>query len=206
MRKILLLLLLLLATSSLAEPPAYLHIVSDKQIGPVKKSSTWQSIINTVGSAYVEEGEVYVGEGVSVPATIVYPGHPNRTLKVIWKEGPRSSATPDSVWLSGSDTEWTTPDRITLGTGLSRLEKVNGGPFKLHGFEWDFGGLVTRWNGKLENRFKGMSVRLALPPKGDFEEPDFEAMSGILGDVEIGSDHPYFLGVDPVIDQIVVSF
>jgi hypothetical protein len=30
---------------------------------------------------------------------------------------------------------------------LAEIEKINGKPFKLYGFEWDFGGRSSNWQG-----------------------------------------------------------
>ena len=98
-----LLILLLLLSPCLAEVPAYQQIISGKQVGPVTINSTRADIAAIVGTAYMEEGEVYLGEGMTSPATVVYPGHPNRTIKVVWKPGPKETATPESVWIMGTD-------------------------------------------------------------------------------------------------------
>ena len=201
-----LLLFLLLTVSTLADIPTYTHIIANKQVGPVTSTSTWKDVAAIVGTAYVEEGKVYVGEGNYLPATIVYPGHPNRTLKIVWKDGPKATATPDSVWLMGKETEWRTPNGITLGTGLSRLEKLNGKPFNLLGFAWDFGGMITNWNnGNLESQLQNVSVRLMIP-EVDEKNVGFDATTQIMGDVQLSSGHPLFMQQEPVIDRIVVTF
>lgn len=200
-----LLCLLLLTSLSLAQsddPKAYLNIIGGQQLGPVTKTSTRADIAAIVGTAYIEEGEVYVGEGQSSPATVVYPGHPNRRIKVIWKKGPRATATPESAWLVGDESEWRTPNGVSLGTPLSKLQKLNGKPLKLLGFEWDFGGVVTNFmEGLLAQQFSSINLRLRLPA-----ETDGVDVSPILGDQEVLSDHEVLKKVDPVVDRIVVRF
>ncbi|GAB3898789.1 hypothetical protein [Spirosoma agri] len=45
------------------------------------------------------------------------------------------------------------------------MEKRNGKPFRLWGFEWDYGGLVSNWQaGKLAQSDKKMVLSLALGP------------------------------------------
>jgi len=200
-----LLILLFLLAPCLAEIPEYQQIISGKQVGPVKSTSTRADIAAIVGTAYMEEGEVYLGEGMTSPATVVYPGHPNRMIKVVWKPGPKESATPESVWLVGNESEWKTPSGISLGTGLKELEKLNGVPFALLGFEWDLGGGVNSWGGDLEDEMRDVHVRLKLP-ENVYELADQEVIEQIVGDRELSSSHPAFRTINPVVDRIVVTF
>jgi hypothetical protein len=200
-----LLILLLLLTPCLAEVPSYQQIISGKQVGPVTKSSTRADIAAIVGTAYMEEGEVYLGEGLTSPATVIYPGHPNRMMKIVWKSGPKESATPESVWLSGNESEWRTPSGITLGTGLKKLQQLNGVPFALIGFEWDLGGGINSWGGDLESEMTDVYVRLKLP-ENVHKLADEKTINEILGDRELSSSHPAFKTIDPVVDRIVVTF
>ncbi len=200
-----LLTLLLLTGFCLAEVPLYQQIIAGKQVGPVTATSTHKDIAAIVGTAYLEEGEVYVGEGQSVPATVIFPGHPNRMLKVIWKSGPRATAHPDSVWIMGSESEWSTASGVSLGTKLTQLERLNGEPFRLLGFEWDLGGAVTEWGGKLESELDGIHIRLALPENA-FEVVGEDGFNGLIGDREIPSTQPGLQTLNPTIDRIVVTF
>lgn len=184
------------------DPKAYLNIIGGQQLGPVTKTSTYADIAAIVGTAYIEEGEVYLGEGQTSPATVVYPGHPNRRIKVIWKKGPRATATPESAWLVGDESEWRTPNGITLGTPLSKLQKLNGKPFKLLGFEWDYSGAVTDFmDGLLAKQFSNISLRLRLP-----ENQGGDELLPVLGDQELRSDHKVLQKFEPVVDRIIVRF
>jgi hypothetical protein len=49
---------------------------------------------------------------------------------------------------------WHLPKPFALVMTLGQLQELNGGPFLFNGFAWDFGGLVTSWEGgKLEKRW-----------------------------------------------------
>ena len=197
--------LLLLLSPCLAEVPSYQQIISGEQVGPVTRTSTRADIAKIVGTAYMEEGEVYLGEGQSSPATVIYPGHPNRMIKVVWKDGPKETATPESVWLLGDESEWQTPSGVTLGTELRKLQELNGVPFALIGFEWDLGGGINSWGGDLEDEMRDVFVRLRLPEDAH-EVADKKTLGEVLGDREVSSSHPVFKTVNPVVDRIVVTF
>jgi hypothetical protein len=200
-----LLILLFLLSPCLAESVSRSQLISGRQVGPVTEVSTRADIAAVVGSANMKEGEVYLGEGQTSPATIIYPDQPKKTMKIVWKPGPQVSATPESVWLEGKESEWHTPSGVSLGTGLSRLEKLNGVPFALLGFEWDLGGGVNSWGGNLEEEMRDVYVRLKLPENAHRLAGE-EAIAEVLGDHEVSSSHPVFQKVDPVIDRIVVTF
>jgi hypothetical protein len=45
---------------------------------------------------------------------------------------------------------------VSLGTSLSELESLNGRPFKLFGFSWDYAGTVSGWDGgRLDSLWRG---------------------------------------------------
>src|SRR5262249_12263360 len=42
---------------------------------------------------------------------------------------------------------WEGPNGIKIGTRLAELEKLNGGPFTISGFGYNYGGNVLSWDG-----------------------------------------------------------
>ena len=203
MRKLLTLLLLLTAPVFAQSPEFY--IVPGERIGPVTRNSTKSNLIRALGQNQVKDSQVNIGEGETADATTLYPEHPHYRIKIIWKPGSTTSATPESVWLQGESSVWRTEDGIGLGTGLARAEKANRGPFELMGFGWDYEGNVNAWNGRLTNKLKDLSVRFTMPPKS-YEFYGHETLNSVLGDMEITSQHPLFLKVDPIIHHIVMTF
>lgn len=58
---------------------------------------------------------------------------------------------------------WKTPQGVSIGTTLKELEKLNGGPFKLAGFAWDYEGAIISWEeGKMSRVFDRGKTYLRL--------------------------------------------
>ena len=90
-----------------------------------------------------------VGEGELEDGSVIYPNTPRLTILVLWKDsiGRRH---PSSVRLRMGSTQ-VIYEGISIGTTLKALERLNGRPFQLTGFDFDYSGTVTSWlGGRLE--------------------------------------------------------
>jgi hypothetical protein len=85
-------------------------------------------------------------EGESYTATVLYADDPSRRLEIVW-EDQTTKMRPANVSVSGENSVWTGPNGLSLGDELVRIEQLNGRPFKLWGFGWDYGGWVSEWSG-----------------------------------------------------------
>ena len=134
------------------------------------------------GAANVNSTECDVGDGEGVPCTIIMQGG---------KEVARIFDDPESrtVVLGGGD--WHTAEGVRIGTPAGDLIRLNGKPFKLWRFYWDFkaevksweeGNLSKKWNDALAIRLsqhKGYSAEKGDPENQklkkdllDMEDPD----------------------------------
>ncbi len=90
-------------------------------------------------------GEVEGPEGSKIPGSILFPNDPKRRLEVLWaKEAGRSET---SVIAINGKSQWSAPKGMKLGLSLAALEKANGRPFKLSGFDTDGTAGVAGWEG-----------------------------------------------------------
>jgi hypothetical protein len=91
---------------------------------------------------------------------------------------------PASLTVTGAHSVWTGPNGLSLGDELAHVEQLNGGPFKLWGFGWDYGGWVSDWNGGAFQPAEGCMTRVQFDAtaesnnaQGDGEfQSDSEAM------------------------------
>jgi hypothetical protein len=87
---------------------------------------------------------------------------------------------------------------------LTELEKMNGKPFKLSGFDWDYGGNVLSWNGgKLESALKSKSGKVSatlqlVPPAGK------NCPEELLGDREILSSKASMKKLNPAVGTVSI--
>jgi hypothetical protein len=122
-------------------------------------------------------------EGESYTASVLYPNDPARRLEIVWADDA-TKVRPASVTVAGEHSIWTGPNGLSLGDELARVEQLNGRPFKLWGFGWDYGGWISDWNGGAFQPADGCMTRVRFEPgaenvnaQGDGEfQSDSDAM------------------------------
>jgi hypothetical protein len=173
--------------------------------GPVSTKSTEQELKRRYGAANVKDQPVYLGEGEFEPGTVLFPDDPQKKLEILWKDRQRKQY-PREVRVGGVEAKtsvWRTISGISIGTMLKRLEQLNGRPFTLTGFYWDYSGTVVSWrDGALaagfgSNESKWVFLRLDY---GDKEPPE---ASQVVGDHEYSSGHPAMQSINPRVYQML---
>jgi hypothetical protein len=97
------------------------------------------------GPAQVRREMIDVGEGELEDGSVIYPNAPRSTILVLWKDSV-GRRIPSSVRLRDRSRQ-VIYDGIRVGTTLKALERLNGRPFQLAGFDFDYSGTVTSWLG-----------------------------------------------------------
>jgi hypothetical protein len=111
---------------------------------------------------------------------------------------------PARLILRGDSTRWSVAEGITLGTTLEELERLNGRPFTLAGFGWDYAGAVTDWRGGRLATPLGCCVKVYLePPSSAQTDP---AYNSVLGDRDYSSDLDAMHRLKPTVQQIFIDF
>jgi hypothetical protein len=154
------------------------------------------------GAGSLRRDSAHVGEGFYEPATWIHPDDSLRTVAVFWHDTTRRRA-PERLRVSGDSTRWRVGPGITLGTDLATLERLNGAPFTLSGFGWDYGGTVGAWaGGALDSIVPqgGLLLRLAVPAGA---APERVAVAESLsGDRPFRSDDPRMRRANPEVREI----
>ena len=190
-------------------------IVPGERVGSITATSSEADLIAAYGAENVQDTEFYLGEGETEIGTGLFLGDESKTVRILW-EDPENKSRPVSVELSGYKSIWKTADGISLGTPLTKVQAINGKPFKIYGFEWDYGGTLSEGNqGNIkglphEDPEKGfLPVFFSLTFQHDFESnPDYpqDKYTEVTGDSEFSSDHPVLQDMDPVVYSINLSF
>jgi hypothetical protein len=102
-------------------------------------------------------------EGESYVATVLYPNDPQRRLEIVWADDAAKTR-PASLSVSGANSVWTGPNGLSIADDLARVEQLNGRPFKLWGFGWDYGGWVSDWSGGAFAPANGCMMRVRFEP------------------------------------------
>ena len=90
---------------------------------------------------------------------------------------------------------WKFENGLRSGMSLSEVEKVNGKPFQIMGFNWDYGGYANFEGGKLAG-----TLSLRFDP-GDSDVPD-----EISGDRQIPTTNKKLKALNPKVGEITVFF
>lgn len=183
-------------------PPASDWQVSRSGSGPLTPEGSEVELRERYGPNAVESARIELGEGETTPGTVLYPGDSLRRAEIVWKDTV-SRRRPARVILRGTQSKWQVGQGISLGISLQELERLNGRPFILAGFGWDYAGVVTDWKGGgLDSTLVG--VKLYLDP-GPAQQKS-AAYSQVLGDRDYSSDLPAMQQLNPKVGQIFVDF
>jgi hypothetical protein len=193
--------------ASAAEVPRADSAAGPWQIGPtesgaISRRSSAAELRRRFGAQNVEQTRIELGEGETAPGTVLYPRDSLRRLEIMWRDTVAQQE-PARIILRGSQSQWRVARGISLGTSLKDLERLNGRPFTLAGFGWDYAGVLIGWNGgSLDSALAG--VKLYLDP--GTAQSESAPYSQVLGDKDYSSSLPAMQQLNPRVGQIFVDF
>jgi hypothetical protein len=183
-----------------APAPAPANVVACS--GAFAKESTHIKLAMKYDSRNITFGEVEGPEGSKIPGSILFPNDPKRRLEVLWaKEAGRSET---SVIAINGKSQWSGPKGMKLGVSLAALEKANGRPFKLSGFDTEGTAGVLGWEGGALGSIPGgckMGMRLAVDPKSPPE-----ARSAVASNKEFLSNDEAVRALKPTVVEILIGY
>lgn len=170
---------------------------------PFGPKSSHAEVVAAFGKDNVVFTKIDGAEGEKIAATVVFPKDPKRRLELMWADEKKRSGLlavrPDKA------TTRVAPNGIRRGMSLAEVEKLNGRPFVLVGFDWDYGGSVTDWKGgALAAPAPGgctVSVAFALP-----EGVDDAAAEKVAGDTEFSSSGKEMKAAKPIVDNFTIGY
>lgn len=187
--------------------PNDFYIIPGQKAGMITATSSEESLRRLLGSQNVLHDSIYVGEGQSVPGTILFKGTPNET-HIIWQDTIQN-AIPEIVRLKPAAnpgaSEWLVQGDVRVGSTLQEVERANGKPFLMSGFGWDYGGTVTDWKGgKLAFSNEGLS-NLSVVFTYDYDnEKQQKLAESVMGDSEFASSEPPLYELNPRVESITI--
>ena len=184
------------------------QIIPGKKVGAITSRTSEADLRKIYGSKNVQSGEVGLGEGETVPGTIIYPNDPRKRLEIAWKN-TKMRKFPEFVQFFGEKSFWQITPGISLGTSLKTLEQINGKSFVLLGFQWDYSGTIISWNsGKLSRRFGKDSqlVTLRLSPQTFNSKALEKDLNAVIGDGDFCSKNKSMQKINPKVYFVIVKF
>ena len=166
---------------------------------PVKKTDTAESLLATYKS-YAQVTDIPGAEGITQKGVVLYGNDPRRKVEVFFFD---DAMTQVSTVLIRGDSQWSGPKGLHLDSALADLEAANEKPFKLGGFDWDYGGYVTDLNrGKL-TRIKGrcvLGIRFGIPENAGL------VADSIVGERSLVSTDPAVVAAKPVVQELSIGW
>ena len=168
-----------------------LTVVLGERVGAIKTDTTRDKLVELYGAENVADTDYPIGEGETVPGSIIFPGT-SREATVVWAPAHQGQKV-DRVVITGE--EWLLPSGIRRDDELAEVEEINGGPFMVYGFGWDYGGVGYFKGGKLDRK-----VQIWFRPSVD-DGPDYQR---VLGDSLFNSSDEAMRAVDPRIAEVAI--
>jgi hypothetical protein len=148
-------------------------------------------------------------EGEMNPGTVLFADQSDAKAEISWND-QGAKRNPDWILVKGGSSRWRSPAGVTLGTDLITLEKLNGRPFRLLGFQYDSEGAVTSWaGGKLDSDIAVPACRLKvwLSPQARRSAPAPQKLENqVVGTREYSSGHPAMQWLDPHVYQMFLLY
>jgi hypothetical protein len=154
----------------------------------------------TFGAENVVTGTVPGPEGTEMLATTVFPDDPDRKMEFGWFDEENFTRL-SYVELSPNQIA---PGGVRIGQTVAEVEALNGEPFIVGGFGWDYGGYGVFQSGALANEEGAcsLSVRFTI----EDELPSDAAIDGIFGEVQVPSDEPLLEDVGANVQVLTLGY
>lgn len=180
------LLLLPAVQSSAEDDPKDNTIVIGKRVGAITHGMTLLGLRTIYGAKNVKPAQLDGPEGTTLDGLRLFQGT-DRELELIYDQEGDEKIVTDVVVVGKA---WKFECGLKEGMSIEEVEKINGKPFKVNGFDWDYGGFANFEGGKLAT---GVSVRFY---------PTAETVSeNLSGDIEIDSTNKALRAAKPVVQE-----
>jgi hypothetical protein len=169
--------------------------------GPFAKDTSHAKLVQAFGAKNVVFQPVEGPGGGKLNATVLYPNDRKRRLEVLWHD-ESARAKPSSIVVEKPST-WRARG-FGIGDPLANVEKTNGKPFKLMGFEGETGGVARDWQGGALDKLSGgclLGMRFVPDPSALQE-----ARGKVAGDREFMSDNADMRAVRPSITELIIGY
>lgn len=191
--------LVLLASPALAQtaPPQDGPITC---ASPVAPDDTERSLKQRFGKEAVVQ-DLPGAEGEQYRGLVLFPKARDGRIEVAFTDDKGRRASGLTLRDAGKAGRWSV-NGVTIGSSLADVQKANGKPFLVNGFEWDYGGFVTDWkSGALAGPLEGgCTITIRFGKKAS-------APKSLSGDgVKAASDSAALVRFAPVVTEIGMNF
>jgi len=170
--------------------------------GVFAKDSSHTKLASAFQSRNVSSTQIDTNVGGKATASVIYARDPKRRLEVWWSKSASKSDTHLIVINGQSD--WIAPGELHLGLTLAELEKLNGKPFKLSGFDRDHVATLSDWDGGTLSALAG-GCKVGISLRADPKTPA-ATLSALPADRAFGSSDASLRAANPTVSEILVAY
>ena len=172
--------------------PADNTIVLGNRVGLIKPGMTSTDIERAYGKKNLKLQKLPGAEGEEIEGAKLF-AETDRELEIIWDPEKEKTKVVFDIRVVGK--AWKFENGLKSGMTVEEVEKINGKPFQIAGFSWDYGGYANFKGGKLDAK-----VSIRFSPSSD-EVPDY-----LQGDKQLSSSDKKLRAVKPLVDEGITVF
>jgi hypothetical protein len=170
--------------------------------GVFAKDSSHTKLASAFRSQNVSFAQVDTTAGGKAMASVLYAKDPKRRLEVWWSK-PATKSDTHLIVINGQS-DWIAPGEIHLGLTLAELEKLNGKPFKLSGFDKDQIATLVDWDGGTLSAPAG-GCKIGISLRADPKAPA-AALAALPADRAYASSDTSLRATNPTVSEILVAY
>lgn len=164
-------------------------IIVGERVGPIEKGMTLFGLKTMFGGGKVKAVKIPGAEGEEIDGARLFGGT-EREIEILFNpEGDEKEIWDVRIIGKG----WKFANGLTKKMSIAEIEKVNGKPYQVNGFGWDYGGWANFEGGKLEGK-----VSIRFSPEGDVDD-------SLSGDKQIPSTNKKLRAAKVSMTDISVS-
>lgn len=181
------------------EPTATAELVLPGDFAP---DTTLEQLQQRFGADNVKVQQIPGSEGESFRGAVLFPSDPYRRATLYFQD-EKNLRGLSMVSVRETGSRWKLTSGVGIGTSLAEVRKINGKPFTFSGFDWDYGGTITDWQGgelqPANDNPVSERMQLRMPDSaGDKDYP--------MGDSGFSSDDPRWADLGITVGGISVGF
>ncbi len=121
----------------------------------------------------------------------------------VWWSQPATKSDTHLIVINGQS-DWIAPGEVHLGLTLADLEKLNGKPFKLSGFDKDQVATLSDWDGGTLSAPAG-GCKIGISLRADPKAPA-ATLAGLRADRAYASSDASLRAANPTVSEILVAY
>jgi hypothetical protein len=167
-------------------------VVLGQRVGLIKPGMTATDIGRAYGKQNLTAQKIPGAEGEQIDVTKLFAGT-DRELVISWDPSNDKKQVVFDISVVGK--AWNFDSGLKAGMTVEEVEKINGKPFKIAGFGWDYGGYATFEGGKLEGK---VSIRFSLATQS---VPEY-----LAGEKQLSSTDKQLRAAKPLVEAGISVF